>query len=189
MHDAAFAWVSELAGVVMDSLDWGLDRRPVGLDVGSGGELGNKTRKLFDPLGWSTVDWNPEREPDVVADMTVLVLPDSLPGQGYDVVLCTEVLEHVPQWRALLFNCVRLVAPGGHLIVTCAGPGREPHSGLDGGPLQPGEYYANVDPHALAEASLAHAIPYGLVWRQFIHNVNDHDIYLHQEVRRARVQG
>ena len=37
-----------------------------------------------------------------------------------------------------------VLAPGGALLITCAGPGRLPHSAVDGGPLQTGEYYAGI---------------------------------------------
>jgi hypothetical protein len=42
------------------------------------------------------------------------------------------------------------------LILTCAGPGRPPHSGVDGGPLRPGEHYANPDPADLYACLVAH---------------------------------
>jgi len=188
MHDAAFGWLSDQAERVLE--DWELPAgagtwgTPQGLDVGAGGHHGHKVQQLFAPMQFATVDWNPDTRPDVVADMTVMVLPEGLPAEGYTLVLCTEVLEHVPAWRSLLFNCVRLVAPGGHLLVTCAGPGREPHSGLDGGPLRPEEPYHNLDPEELAEAVTNLVLPYGLLWRSFVNNVDDHDLYLHLQARR-----
>ena len=36
--------------------------------------------------------------------------------------------------------------------MTTAAPGRPPHSGVDGGPLHPGEYYANIEPERLRDA-------------------------------------
>lgn len=188
MHPAALEWLTTVSGHVLDNLDWGPDTgAPVGLDVGGGGVLGSKARHLFDPVRWSTVDWNPygpvEWQTDVVADLTVLKLPDQLPAQGYGVVLCTEVLEHVPAWPQLVTNCVRLVGPGGHLVLTCAGPDREPHSMVDGGPLRAGEYYGNVDPNRLADYLLPLTQPYGLAWRQFVVNVEAHDIYLHLQAQ------
>jgi hypothetical protein len=36
--------------------------------------------------------------------------------------------------------------------VTCAGPGREPHSAIYAAGIQPGEYYGNVDPDDLLTA-------------------------------------
>lgn len=190
MHDAAFSWLEGRAERVLEDWEWpaweavGTSGSPQGLDVGAGGQLGAKVRALFKPMQFATVDWNPETEPDMVADMTVMVLPEGLPAEGYSLVLCTEVLEHVPAWRSLLFNCVRLVAPGGHLLVTCAGPGREPHSGLDGGPLRPEEPYRNLEPGELVEAIQPLTDAYGLVWREFTHDTGAHDLYLHMQTRR-----
>jgi 2-polyprenyl-6-hydroxyphenyl methylase / 3-demethylubiquinone-9 3-methyltransferase len=44
-------------------------------------------------------------------------LADSEPG-AYDVVVCMEMLEHVPQPAAILGAFARLVKPGGHLFVS-----------------------------------------------------------------------
>ena len=47
-------------------------------------------------------------------------LPDALAGAPpFDLILCTEVLEHVADWNAAWANLSRLLAPGGKLIVTC----------------------------------------------------------------------
>jgi SAM-dependent methyltransferase len=43
--------------------------------------------------------------------------PDTSPV--YDVVLCTEVLEHVSDWKAAFRNLRRLAAPGGSVLMTC----------------------------------------------------------------------
>lgn len=40
-------------------------------------------------------------------------------SQPFDLILCTEVLEHVPDWETAFRNLARLMAPGGHLVVTC----------------------------------------------------------------------
>jgi SAM-dependent methyltransferase len=36
----------------------------------------------------------------------------------FDLVICTEMLEHVRDWRAVVTNLKASVAPGGHLLVT-----------------------------------------------------------------------
>lgn len=49
-----------------------------------------------------------------------------LPGRfpdGFDVVVTTEMLEHVEDWRAACEALVRLVAPGGSLVITTRSPG------------------------------------------------------------------
>ncbi len=51
---------------------------------------------------------------DIVSDITAIPEPDN----AFDIVLCTEVLEHVPHPEAALRELVRLVKPGGELILT-----------------------------------------------------------------------
>ena len=65
-------------------------------------------------------------------------------GHAYDLVLCTEVLEHTPDPRAVIACAARALKPGGTLILTCASTGRPPH-GARGATL-PAQYehYANV---------------------------------------------
>jgi SAM-dependent methyltransferase len=41
-----------------------------------------------------------------------------LPG-GHDLVTCISVLEHIPAQRAAVRAMFRLLAPGGHLLLTC----------------------------------------------------------------------
>lgn len=46
-------------------------------------------------------------------------LPPQVFVQGkYDVILCTEVLEHVPDWRTAFANLHELLNPGGVCIIT-----------------------------------------------------------------------
>src|SRR6185312_4101323 len=51
---------------------------------------------------------------DIVSDITSI--PE--PNNAFDAVLCTEVLEHVPAPEAALRELVRLLKPGGNLILT-----------------------------------------------------------------------
>jgi 2-polyprenyl-3-methyl-5-hydroxy-6-metoxy-1,4-benzoquinol methylase len=66
------------------------------------------------------------------------------PVELVDLVICAEVLEHAENAEALVAHIVDCIAPGGHLIVTCATTGRAPHSGIDGGSVREGEHYANI---------------------------------------------
>jgi len=45
-----------------------------------------------------------------------------------------------------VLQAFRMLEPGGMFVMTAAGPGRAPHSAVDGKGLQPGEHYANIDP-------------------------------------------
>lgn len=83
---------------------------------------------------------------DIVADACTWE-PTSL----FDVVISTEVLEHVADWRSILATSAKALDPDGPatLLLTCASTGRPEH-GQHGAPgLEPGEYYGNVDPQPL----------------------------------------
>jgi SAM-dependent methyltransferase len=46
-------------------------------------------------------------------------LPDSLSkAGGFDLLILTEVLEHVPDWKVAFQNLALLLKPGGHCLVT-----------------------------------------------------------------------
>jgi hypothetical protein len=115
------------------------------VELGSREVAGGGVRELFGAAGCYTgVDLLPGPGVDVVADAAVW-----RPAAPCDLVICCEVLEHSPVPWALLDNAHAMLRPGGRLVVTCAGPGRAPHSAADGGPLRPGEYYRNVAPEDL----------------------------------------
>lgn len=46
-------------------------------------------------------------------------LPEALASKRFDLIVCTEVLEHVAHWPAAFANLARLLGPGGRLLVTC----------------------------------------------------------------------
>jgi len=66
-----------------------------------------------DGSGLQTGEFNYGRL-DIVSDITAIPEPD----QAFDVVLCTEVLEHVPHPEAALREFARLLKAGGELILT-----------------------------------------------------------------------
>ena len=51
---------------------------------------------------------------DLVSDIVTIPAPDS----SFDAILCSEVLEHVPEPTHALDEFVRLLKPGGTLILT-----------------------------------------------------------------------
>lgn len=59
---------------------------------------------------------NPQAKPEIVCD--ALDIPSHL---NFDFVLCTEVLEHVPDPAKLLEKSINLVKPGGFLLFTVPG--------------------------------------------------------------------
>ncbi len=79
------------------------------LDIGSGG---SGYDRYF--LNRVTVDIDPARKPDIVADAEHLPFKDG----EFSRILCTEVLEHVRNPRAAIAEMYRVLAPGGTLILT-----------------------------------------------------------------------
>lgn len=142
MHNAAWAFV---AGAV-SSLDLTGDV----LEIGSR-DVNGTVRSLFrDARSYTGIDVSPGPGVDVAADGASFD-----PGTNYDVVVCCEVLEHARDAAGVIANALRLLKPGGKLIVTCAGPTRVPHSN-DGGALKAGEYYRNVYADDVARWAAGH---------------------------------
>ncbi len=64
----------------------------------------------------------------------------------WDVVICSEALEHDREWKESWLSMVKMLAPGGLMIMTCAGPERAEHGTTAVGPnLSPAtnDYYGN----------------------------------------------
>lgn len=138
MHPEAMGWVARFG-----------TQAPVAvLDLG--GRFVNGTpRPLFPGATcYTVVDILDGPGVDVVADAATW-----RPDRAYDVVLACELFEHAASWREVCRTAYLACRPGGRLVVTTAAPGREAHSGIDGGPvLHPGEWYANIDPAELRAA-------------------------------------
>jgi hypothetical protein len=137
MHAEAYAWVSRYA----------TDKNVSVLDIG-GRDINGSPRKLFpsaDP--YTVLDILPGANVDIVADAATW-----RPEDVYDVVVCCEVFEHTPDWREIIGTAHYAARGLGVFIATMAGPGRVPHSAVDGGPLREIEHYQNIDPDELYAA-------------------------------------
>jgi SAM-dependent methyltransferase len=73
------------------------------------------------PAEYRGVDAAPGDGVDQVLDCTGLV--DEFGPGSWDVVISTEMLEHVEDWRASIRSLFQVMAPGGLLIVTTRSPG------------------------------------------------------------------
>jgi hypothetical protein len=121
------------------------DIRGHGLEIG-GRDLNGNARGLWPRIVWTVLDVLPGPGVDIVADARTWV-----PDRGYQIVLCTEVLEHVEDWRLVVNTAAKALDPGGLVVITCAGPGRPPHSGVEATDILPGEYYHNISPVDLGD--------------------------------------
>jgi SAM-dependent methyltransferase len=86
------------------------------LDVGAGSA---PYRELFEHAEYTTVDWDQSvhvdgRAPDLTAPADALPLDD----RSFDVVLNTQVLEHVPEPGRVLSELCRVLVDGGRLYLT-----------------------------------------------------------------------
>lgn len=103
-------------------------------------------RDLVSCESFTSLDLHPGADVDVVTDVR-----DWTPPAPVDLVICCEVIEHAHDAEGVVAACLAMLAPGGRFVMTCAGPGREPHSALDGGAVRDGEHYANIEPAQMKE--------------------------------------
>jgi hypothetical protein len=164
MHPEAHAGL----GWVIDQS--GLDRHaPLRvLDVG-GQDVNGTAHDWFTHPATTVITLDVENA-DIIADARTWE-----PDQLFDVVMATEVFEHVEDWRAVLRTMRLALDPAGPgvLLATCASDGRPVH-GATGAPLPAdGEWYGNVPPAELTEA-LSLYFP----WREVRYQTPPGDAYL-----------
>jgi SAM-dependent methyltransferase len=121
----------------------------IGLDLG-GADVNGTARKIVPFVErWYGSDIEPGPGVDIVCDATEPIL--AVDRGRFSVVLCTELLEHVEDWPAVVRNIWSWLAPGGYAFLTFAGCsrmagwGRRPHGARGGMHPEPGEYYGNVE--------------------------------------------
>jgi len=114
------------------------------LELG-GRNVNGSPRPLFPTADYLSVDIVDGPGVDVVCDATLY-----RPTRRFDACLCLEVLEHAEDPDGFVATAWGSLKPGGWFILTCACLPRAPHSAVDGGPLQPGEFYRNVPEEMVA---------------------------------------
>lgn len=100
------------------------------LDVGCGGQP-LRTQLIAAGFQYSSFDVQ-QNQAGTVEHIGAIdaPLPASLADRRFDFIVCTEVLEHVADWPAAFANLVRLLNPGGRVLITCPHiwvPHEEPH--------------------------------------------------------------
>jgi SAM-dependent methyltransferase len=125
-----------IVGLLKDAIESGLDQYAANggraLDVGCGGK---PFRAHLESRGMRYTSLDTQQQPGMTTDFICAIdgdLPSAL-GAGtrgaggesrssfgpFDLILCTEVLEHVADWDTAWVNLRSLLAPGGVLILTC----------------------------------------------------------------------
>jgi SAM-dependent methyltransferase len=88
------------------------------LDVGCGE---SPLRDRLEAAGWEYVGLDLTQNHQGTVDVVAAIdgpLPSDLQPDSFELVVCTEVLEHVADWTAAFTNLAALLAPGGHLVLT-----------------------------------------------------------------------
>jgi len=111
------------------------------LDVGSLDINGNN-RFLFKDCDYTGLDLCAGRNVDIVMPV------HKFKGKNiYDVVICTEILEHDKYYKRSLKMMFKLLKSGGLLIITAATDGREEHGVYNNKPEDSpltNDYYKNI---------------------------------------------
>lgn len=108
------------------------------LEVGSRNVNGSY-RALIEPCAeYVGVDMVGGPGVDVLCDATNL--DRATGGRQFDLVVCTEMLEHAEHWAEVIRNLKFAVKPGGHLAVTTRSPGFPKHD-------YPGDWWRFTQDH------------------------------------------
>lgn len=102
-------------------------------------DVNGNCRGLFPSVvRWHGVDVRPGPNVDEVANCETWRTETR-----YDLVLCTEVLEHARHPDLIVGSAFRALRKKGKFVMTCAGNGREPHTddGVHGVPIP---HYRNI---------------------------------------------
>ncbi len=116
MHESVMAWVpTVLAGDMV--------KGATVLEVGSFNVNGSVRPiiEAMEPVKYVGVDREPGDGVDLVADAENLA--ETLDVASWDIVISTEMLEHVMDWAVCVAQMCEMLAPGGTLVLTTRAPG------------------------------------------------------------------
>ena len=110
---------------------------------------------------------------------------------SFDVVVATEVLEHVRDWRTLVTNLKRVCRPGGRLVITTRSPGFPFHGyPHDYWRFQPDDFrtiFADCHIEALEDDGAAPGVFLSAVKPDDFDEVDLSDLAIHSVVTGSRV--
>ncbi len=116
MHSSVLAWTEGTLQVLDIE-----DRRV--LEVGSYNVNGSirPIVQALNPASYLGVDQGAGPGVDEICNATDLV--ETFGAGTFDVVLSTEMMEHVVEWKPVVIEMASVLAPGGLLLITTRGPG------------------------------------------------------------------
>ncbi|MBH1963892.1 MAG: class I SAM-dependent methyltransferase [Comamonadaceae bacterium] len=103
------------------------------------------------------------------------------PADAFDFVISSEMMEHNPAWRKTFLNMLRVLKPGGLMVLTCATTGRRQHGTTAYSPTdspltneQGSDYYRNLTQSDIA--GLVDLDSWFSTWH-FYEDHTSHDLY------------
>ncbi len=111
------------------------------LEVGSL-DINGSMRRFFEECDYLGIDLGPGPGVDLVVAAHELWMPET-----YDVVICSEALEHDRHWVRSLRQMWDNLKSGGLFVFTCAGPARREHGTTRQDPVSSPftlDYYRNL---------------------------------------------
>lgn len=97
--------------------------------------------------------------------------------QPYDVVISTEMLEHLENWSYSIDVAYAVLRRGGWFIGTCAGYKRQRHGATGAPEPAPGEYYENIDASALIRSLLPGFAEVQVGYERLANTPTTHDLH------------
>ena len=175
MHGDARAWVKRSLKQYAVA---GHDLRGFVLDIGSR-DVNGTIRDQFEGPGYLGCDMVAGPNVHLVGHAGDLTFCDGF----FDCIVSCEALEHDLRWEHTLNNAVRMLRPGGLLVITCASPTRGEHGTARSLPEDcPGlpwpNYYRGLTPEDFAYA-FGGANAFARLWSrmQFDSGNYGHDTY------------